>query len=249
MVANKSAPNHWIRTEWIDPGHVHLFESNADDNPHVSEDAKRWWDILLTGSFRDRMIGNEWAGDYAMIGTMGTWKGEIGRGAERNVALWIDDARGHWAIDAWFMPVSKILIVSCVEHFGRNLREAMNWCLWKPAGRVERRIANLPVGFGRLTDYVDDTKGAGAFVMIPQTGESSSEYAAEAMRHVDRLFAIEREDCQSTAREFSKWMWRNKGVEEIGYRPESTRGDVLATSFLAWYLWRSGQPIAKGGTI
>ena len=66
FTANKENPSHWIKTEWIDEGKVEVFQSNADSNPHISDDAKDWWESLLEGKYRDRMLGNEWSGDYGV---------------------------------------------------------------------------------------------------------------------------------------------------------------------------------------
>lgn len=58
---NKVSPNHWTKTEVYDSDEFDVVESTLDDNPHISGEARHRYDVLLTGHYGARMVGNQWA--------------------------------------------------------------------------------------------------------------------------------------------------------------------------------------------
>lgn len=59
--ANKEAPDHWLKREWIDQNKVEVFESGLADNPHISKQTRSWYESLITGSFAEKMLENKWS--------------------------------------------------------------------------------------------------------------------------------------------------------------------------------------------
>ena len=67
LTGNKEEPNHWLKRNWIDEEKVHVVESTLDDNEHISNETKTWYDSLICGVFAEKMLGNEWHGSGSSI--------------------------------------------------------------------------------------------------------------------------------------------------------------------------------------
>jgi len=141
MTANKEAPSHWIKTKWIDAGKVKVFESTQDDNPHLSQDARKWHSLLLEGAAKDRMLGNEWASDTSNVGRARIVP-PVKRVSSKDLlirAYWLDDARGHASAQLVRRALERdLVVVECTTHAsiadviadakGRMGMTVANWC-------------------------------------------------------------------------------------------------------------------------
>jgi len=202
MTANKSEPNHWIKTDWIDAGAVAVFESGHEDNPHISERARDWWNTLIDGTARDRMLGNEWAADLGMVGcpaVAAKWpsNGQIVR------SIWFDSARGS-VIVTLMVGKDRVTVIG-VEPF-TDLE----------GKRHRMLIANK-------SDLMHSDRPAGCAFFAPDV----SKYAAYFGEHADNLYVAKEQT--ELVQDFKRWSWVQSGPTDITFRPDQTSGAVLAT--------------------
>lgn len=135
MTCNKSDPNHWIKTEWIDCEKVIEVNSTVDENPHVSDDAKDWHGELIGGHYRERMVSNEWQYEHSLVRPLG--KDQIGdhdlpRSAPSRhlVSVWFDPSIGVAASVVENNP-GRIVVRECYE--GKTINDLPDH-LWQPDG-------------------------------------------------------------------------------------------------------------------
>lgn len=202
MTANKSAPNHWIKTDWIDRELVSVFESGYEDNPHISDTARDWWNALIDGEYKKRMLDNEWVADLGMVGCPSVadkWpsEGNIVR------SIWFDSARGS-VIVTMMVGKGRVTVIQ-VDPFD-TLEEKHHRML----------IANK-------SDLMHRDRPAGCAFFAPDV----SKYAAHLGKHADSLFIAK--GCAGLVDEFKRWSWVQSGPTDITFKPDQTSPAVLAT--------------------
>ena len=237
FTANKENPKHWIKTEWIDEGKVALFESGSKDNPHISDDARQWWDSLLEGKYRDRMLGNEWSGDYGLIGTpVAIKRPRTMRDARRsdNVfrAVWLDEAKGNacatiTATRKGYYYLSDPTWFDTLEALKNHLKNRKEHC-------VANEQDGEPPKLSRCTFIKPDV----------------SDFATEYSRVISRVRLGP--SMAYKLPEFRRWSWVAADSTGTKYKPDEATGLVLACAMGVYYATMTSQatPFAiKGGTI
>ena len=234
FTANKENPSHWIKTEWIDEGKVVLFESNADDNPHVSEQAKQWWNTLLHGKYKDRMLKNEWSDEYGMIGTPKLLK--KARPPERSddtfVSVWLDEAKGN----------------SCaiVTRSRNGLYYLSNPGKFSTIKKLKTKLDSLNLTIVANLQAGEIPKLSRGCFIKPDIPAIATEYS----RVIDRVRLAP--DMAEHFPDFRRWSWVAADSTGIRYKPDEATGNVLACAMGVYHatLAATARPfLAKGGTI
>ena len=234
FTANKEKPSHWIKTEWIDEGKVALFESGSKDNPHISDDARQWWDSLLEGKYRDRMLGNEWSGDYGLIGTPCTLARRRKPARYDRVlrSVWIDEAKGNSCAtvtrtNSGIYHLSDPETFDTIEALTKHLRQSGLYT-------VANEQPGEPPKFSRCT------------FIAPEVTDFATEYS--------RLIGQVRLAPNMSDRlpEFRRWSWVAADSTGTKYKPDEATGNVLACALAVYYASMTAKAVPfsiKGGTI
>lgn len=234
MTANKSDPSHWIKTEWIDEGHVALFESGHEDNPHISKESMSWWDTLLEGKYRDRMLGNDWAGDRGLIGApeLATEMYKQGRDDREVYSVWFDDSRGHGVakiltrrkgtpkfIVAWSMSFQTI---DDLRGFFRNCRRSYI---------VANYRNDAPSGLFGAAEFMPDI----------------ARYATRFTRLLP--LAAMNPGTSDLHKEMRSWPWVSASADGSNYRPDEASPEALACIQGVYHLSNQVRVFSTNGGI
>lgn len=228
MTANKENPYHWIKTEWIDHGKVLVVNSERGDNPHVSDDARKWQDDLLSGHYKDRMLGNDWSAELNQVGIPKLLKnGRKANGRERPFeSFWTDDARYHVLVRGIAsgneITVSDCLTFSGLAELEEHLREP-----WQSIGNWVGDVARQAKG-SLVTLYKPDyevyarslSRVAGRIGFLPQ------------QKHLCNLVA--------------NWSYRLSSEHDLESSLAATPPEVLAVAQAAHHMLRSVQAFGLG---
>ena len=232
MTANKAEPNHWLKVDWIDEGKIDSFQSGAEDNPHVSSDAQAWWDTLITGKFRDRMLSNEWAADRGLIGAPAFYGNQDNwtLASRKVMAIWLDDSLGHAAVcvvrddDGVYVVTGSITDISSIDEIERIVRE----------GSESRNYMSF------IRNDRDDN------LIIPRVAKHRprvTDWAIEYVRsrHKYRIHPA----CSMLARDLRAWGWVASGTSNVDYVPDEATPAMLATIMGLSYITQPTDLIAK----
>jgi len=226
MTANKEAPSHWIKTQWIDAGKVKVFESTQDDNPHLSQDARTWHSLLLEGAARDRMIGNEWASDTVTVGKAKVVP-SIDKVASTDLmikAYWLDDARGHASAQLIRRALERDLIVTEVNTHG-----SVSDVIEDAKGRRGMIVANW-------CDSPQHTPIPGC-VFVNDTPVTIAENVSRSPMPISFD-----ERVQSVYNEFAAWLWTTS-KDGFTKRPEECSPVTMAAALGVSFGSQANQPI------
>ena len=209
MTANKAAPNHWIKTDWIDTGAINVFESGYEDNPHISETAINWWNTLIDGKYRDRMMNNDWASDLGMIGEPVKCKYDKDfRVFCRSV--WLDSARYNAIVElafkggeCWVMGVERDVEIGEIAKRVKNPNSGM-WI----SNIADSKKPPLPFG---VVYFRENVKGWAHFFATHCKSLGVPDFQTELLR------------------DFRRWSWVPSGSTSLDFKPDLTSPEVLAT--------------------
>jgi len=233
FTANKSEPKHWIKVDWIDMNAVHVFESSHEDNPHISDTARQWWNTLLTGSYKGRMMDNEWAAELGMIGAplVGSFN-FVKKNITIGHSIWIDHARNHafvrFARCGNLIEIEAVrsdLSISEIERFAQN-------------SNAELLICNLP----------DPNKppfsGRCAFFR-----ENIEAYARRFGQRPEGVTINLHDKAASLvfSKDFMRWSWVAGGETDMKFKPDQTTPEVLACVQAYYHLTSAIQPFSAKG--
>jgi len=233
FTANKSEPNHWIKVDWIDTNAVHVFESSHEDNPHISDTARQWWDTLLTGSYKGRMMDNEWTAELGMIGApqMGPFnfikqKTTIGH------SIWIDHARNN-AFVRFLRYKHRMAITAIYSDFS--------------VSRIEKLALNNDDGL-LICNLPDPNKPpfAGRCAFFRENIEAYARHFGQRPAGL----TINLHDKASTrmcAKDFMRWSWVASGDTDMKFKPDQTTPEVLACVQAYYHVTSALQPFSAKG--
>lgn len=224
MTANKAVPNHWIKVDWIDTGYVTRFESDYRDNPHISKVAQDWWNKLLTGSDRARMLDNEWASDLGMIGNPLTARPslKVTRHVRNVFSVWVDDARNN-AVAELRADKSVCEVLSITSEMDQValrafVKDAKHMCFTN----LTRENVNLLRG--RIANFVPNVDKYARYFS----------HNAASLKINSELEAV--------IADFRRWAWVQTGQTDMKFQPDQTSPEVLACVQGLYHLMRTATP-------
>lgn len=62
LTGNKEEPDHWLKRSWVDKDKIIVIESGLKENPFLSETASGWYENLIIGNYKSKMLENEYSG-------------------------------------------------------------------------------------------------------------------------------------------------------------------------------------------
>ena len=167
------------------------------------------------GSFKERMIGNEWASDLALIGKPEFDKEKPKARDTHWASIWIDDARGIAVSYGRRLP-GKI-IVDGVDVF-KHLETALN--MVKDEG--------FDLFFANQVKENDKIRG------VPLIAFDPIKIAMFSHRNIDKIKLSE--GLKELQTDFACWDWLSTGASAIDYIPGPTTPSVLSVAAAAYRL-------------
>ena len=228
MTANKAEPNHWIKTEWIDTGKVVSFESNADDNPHISQSAKDWWNSLLVGKYRGSMLDNEWSSDMGLIGAPLLLRcNYVSTSRDRHIySIWLDDARSSAIVHLRKCSGSWVIVIEDMLEFD-DINDLVDHANFQKA----QKLCNIQAG--------EPPKLAQCAFIKPDLPKFATEYCRH--KHFVAL-APQMEELQKRMR---RWGWVTADSTGTAYKPDEADAACFACVQGVYHLTLTSNPIDK----
>ena len=232
MTANKEDPNHWIKTEWIDAGLVNVFESTTDDNPHISQEARKWHD-LLTGHFRERMLSNEWSSEFNQVSRAGLSEGRDTPASTDTCfsSYALDDARGYAGVEGFKAKAGEIRITGVrpfddLDSVIKHSRES----------GAQLNFANTP----KSGVYPAITRCAFIETDTTSFGEVLSRTPPEALTFSPSAKALHDE--------FRAWCWTSIGSVDTQFKPDTASPAAIAAAQAVYHFRRGCRAFTQRST-
>lgn len=227
MTANKTDPAHWLNAEWLETGLVLSVNSNSDQNPHLSDDAKGWWN-LINGAEAARMLDNDWASTYSRIleTTCPTlYDADDDNHSIRWASVWLDDARGHALVRGSTTPLRSRLIAT----------------EWLTTERIQT-IEEIMRKDNRAISVCSQPRGTYPFISRCAFVPPSLERIAEGAARRPGLVHLESPD-DELARTVRAWSWDAPG------KPGKADPRVWALALAACMFGATVAPMTQGDTL